>query len=848
MFDLTDVLALPRKDPPKWTISTRESSVAHLVAALKVHRVVFVVGGHGVGKSAHSRQAVAEIESTGVFAIHVESSSELLLGELDQLLTAATPTEQLVVAIDKPHRLTQHTLDLLDSKIRSGACSVIIECTSRNALPQTLQTLGHEVSSETREITALTEIETYDRLTEYFADSVVAESAYLLWYRTGGNQELLGKWTPDLVGTGEFKKTTYAWYWNGRTDPAGSVANHIERQYEQLSEQQQDFVQQLCLAGSMTRVEVARRVSDSDLAELQSYGILTLEQGRDSVMRVRFVASIWLEVVRTLILPARRSSIFKSLTKPTDTASDTLSDFSWSLGALEDGYHLNDFELLRAAQAAFTLHAWEFVETFVELRFPTTAETGHLIETVARTTPEHRRAALLMLLVRARAYYQTSRRDLALYDLDLCREIVEKYPEGLTDLFGEITMVYASVLRGTVGTEQRLKDLFASEIQRAHTSNDTKRATLLTIQSHSLPSVHSELGNQRGELQELFKHDNSFSSEALTVLPELIYLTAMNGKLADAVALADHALAHRALKNSLAVEHVFPWVYAEIVSARFVVSMWQGQINNGFQIPDVEAAVHLVDSAVFQTGAGRTIAYYGEWNQAKHQFEGALERFLVTDPLGRRKYALAGYVQSLAALGQYAEVNAVLKEYDASHHLTTAVVADDSDYLVLTAAYAAKHPSLAARLDDLLSRAQHNGHYWTVLKTAHLGVVTSQGKRQNAMLKTLQEAAEHVDRSFADKFLNDAIAQVSGTQGEQNKARSELLGIGVWVPQPEIGINLTRRQKQILELVVRGMTNKEIAAKLVLSVRTVDAHVSSILSRTGAEDRRELSAKIQHLL
>ena len=53
---------------------------------------------------------------------------------------------------------------------------------------------------------------------------------------------------------------------------------------------------------------------------------------------------------------------------------------------------------------------------------------------------------------------------------------------------------------------------------------------------------------------------------------------------------------------------------------------------------------------------------------------------------------------------------------------------------------------------------------------------------------------------------------------------------------------LTDRQLDVLELVEAGATNAEIAERLVLSVRTVDHHVSAILARLGAASRREAAA------
>lgn len=50
---------------------------------------------------------------------------------------------------------------------------------------------------------------------------------------------------------------------------------------------------------------------------------------------------------------------------------------------------------------------------------------------------------------------------------------------------------------------------------------------------------------------------------------------------------------------------------------------------------------------------------------------------------------------------------------------------------------------------------------------------------------------------------------------------------------------LTERQTEILDLLCVGATNAEIAARLVLSVRTVDHHVSAVLQKLGVTSRRE---------
>jgi DNA-binding CsgD family transcriptional regulator len=64
---------------------------------------------------------------------------------------------------------------------------------------------------------------------------------------------------------------------------------------------------------------------------------------------------------------------------------------------------------------------------------------------------------------------------------------------------------------------------------------------------------------------------------------------------------------------------------------------------------------------------------------------------------------------------------------------------------------------------------------------------------------------------------------------------------------PEATLGLTVREAEVLDLVARGYTNREIAATLIISAKTASVHVSHILHKLGAPNRREAAA-IAHRL
>jgi DNA-binding NarL/FixJ family response regulator len=72
------------------------------------------------------------------------------------------------------------------------------------------------------------------------------------------------------------------------------------------------------------------------------------------------------------------------------------------------------------------------------------------------------------------------------------------------------------------------------------------------------------------------------------------------------------------------------------------------------------------------------------------------------------------------------------------------------------------------------------------------------------------------------KHLFDYVAQIA-----KDEPTSEL----------DRGARLTRREKQLIPLIDRGLTNKEIASQLNLSEKTIKNHVHRILRKVGAENR-----------
>ena len=56
---------------------------------------------------------------------------------------------------------------------------------------------------------------------------------------------------------------------------------------------------------------------------------------------------------------------------------------------------------------------------------------------------------------------------------------------------------------------------------------------------------------------------------------------------------------------------------------------------------------------------------------------------------------------------------------------------------------------------------------------------------------------------------------------------------------------LTAREREIAELVAAGRTNREVAEQLVLSTRTIEAHLRNIYGKLDVRSRVELARAVQ---
>lgn len=318
-------------------------------------------------------------------------------------------------------------------------------------------------------------------------------------------------------------------------------------------------------------------------------------------------------------------------------------------------------------------------------------------------------------------------------------------------------------------------------------------------------------------------------------------ILAQQGHTERASALAKHMyslsqLGPRARRDYVDL-HTFCWVLSNCLgghserAAEICESLAYGPVQ--FASAESHHAGFLSTAQVFVS------IQAGRWSDAAQQTEQLLNRFTRYDYFGLTPLVAAARAFVLAVLGERDGAIECLRLAEDTRFGVSQTLGGVRWLFVVRAHQWLREADVVAMAASLTDWANREGVELIELLALHISCYEQQG----LTALQLQRARDIGDRIESDQApaLLAHIERICDPDLDDDAPEVRLLAeLGVWLPLPP-ATGLSAREREVALLAALGHTTKFIAARLVVSTRTIEAHLAHIFAKVGVGNRDELS-------
>jgi DNA-binding NarL/FixJ family response regulator len=135
------------------------------------------------------------------------------------------------------------------------------------------------------------------------------------------------------------------------------------------------------------------------------------------------------------------------------------------------------------------------------------------------------------------------------------------------------------------------------------------------------------------------------------------------------------------------------------------------------------------------------------------------------------------------------------------------------------------------------------------LPDTRIVMLTVSSDRRDLVDAIRRGAAGYLTKDLSGEALQRAVRGLRHGDLPMSRAHAAYVvdhlarGGGIGSAENDVGSLLSSREQEVLRLLSDGMTDREIAAALAISPRTVESHVSSVLRKLGVRNRAEAAQR-----
>ncbi|OUS95063.1 LuxR C-terminal-related transcriptional regulator [Rhodococcus sp. NCIMB 12038] len=839
---------------------------------------IVIAGSAGVGKSRLAQESIHLIRSgrwvsrwvratasaralpLGAFAEwtgDIAGAPMLVVRNVISHLTAAAPGTKVVIGVDDAHLLDDLSAFVVLQLVQRRLAKVVVTIRTGEPCPDAVNALWKERYLQRLELQPLSLVETETLLREVLGGSVESELAARMWKLTRGNVLYLRHVLERELTDGRIRERSGLWRWAGHPVVSETLAELIEQQIGRLPAPIGDVVDVVSLSEPLETTTLCR-VTDREAAEeAEKRGLIVISDS-EGTLSARLAHPLYGEVRRARWGPLRLQrlsgeiAVALTATPEVDSRDTVRRAALW----LNSDLVANPDLYSRAAAAAMTLSDFPLAERLAN-------------ESIAAG------AGIELIMIRAHALAVLNRAEEA-------EEVLAAAPSTPAlpnaDLSRLVTL-RAIILLFPLGRPQESANVVTTAL---HDLEPSKLQNLAPIRC-----LHLAMSAQPGPAI------TTMASVDRTILPGLPAMMATWGLI---IALGDCGRVAEAVRIAEAgyklAAHAPEVTYQTIALAEFhvVTLLLAGYVHEAMgaaertfrECSDLHGRMHSMSTAIM----GMAVLGTGRAARAtKYLREGLADEYEESDSTGYwYRYSLV-LIHALALSGNGPAATEVLQAATSRRHPSFTFV--ESERLLAAAWVAAAEGAISTAIDTARQAAdfaaQHDQFQREVvcLDTAtrfgdpttaeRLQVLADwvEGPRATAAARHASALAtrDPVGLSDAsDRFeeMGDLLAAMDaaahaatvyrrrGCNGSAltATARAQRLAEacgGADTPalrEAQQPSPLTGRQREVITLAAQGLSNKQIAEKMTLSVRTVEGHLHRAAQRTGVSGRGDLGAII----
>ncbi len=860
-------------------LTGRESELGIIHRALSGvgrHSGVLIAGAPGVGKTRLAREVLRRAEESGErtkWIVGTESACALplgaFIGSLGEAMSdplanvrrvinsfvAKQRQARVVLGVDDAHLLDRLSALVVHQLAQSGGARLVVTMRTGAEEPDAVTALWKDGLLARLDLEPLSATATRELIESTLGGPVDARSAMRFQKLTGGNTLFLRQLLSDQIAAGRMRQLAGVWMWDGDVAVSANLSDTVARQMGRLSPGVALVLDTLSQCEPLAVDVLSDLVRRRDLAVAESMGMVSVERAGGGLM-ARLAHPLFGELRRAsageMYLSAIRGRLATRLAREGD--ADMQATVRRALLMLESDLDPEPELYLDSARHAMTMLDLDLADRFAAAATEAGAPGAAGV-----------RAMNLVLLGRGEEA-ETALRDLADTASPDGHHWATVRAANLTWMLGK-AQVAAAIL----------EDLAAGDETRA------QKAERLAVQA-CLDAVSARCGIAAERARAALRFDDLPGFHAMMASMALIMAMGALGEVDELAGVAEEAL--RRATTSFQASHMRFWFAAVYGRACRLTGRIDEFVGTAKQLADSSRDVPGLAYANLALMLGNAELARGAAAAAARLVHDALagaERHAVTSGLRAASYfALA---EAHAKLGEVAEAN---EAFDGARSCV------QPDFLFMHTAFSlAGGWAMAAsgRLSEAVTSvrqaaqlARDRGqptHELACIQAAAQWGDASQAARARELAGALSLpladavalhaesllvgdgegllAASAAYRRIGDRATAaDAAAQASAAFDHSQRHRRGLYAAalakeladqcgGLCTPalRTPAGLKLSGRQRDVVELVVAGLSNRQIAEKLVMSVRTVEGHVYRACQRVGAQSREELASIVR---